>query len=100
MLKPPTAGLVRLGDVVWALSTSGNSPNVVEAVQAARSLEACVIGFAGKTGGKLRAFCDYCLCVDHASSDRIQEIHQLAYHLVCELVEQHFASAHQDKGSP
>ncbi len=89
-------GLVRPGDVVWALSTSGNSPNVVEAVQAARSLEACVIGFAGKTGGKLKAFCDYCLCVDHTTSDRIQEIHQLAYHLICELVEQHFVSARQD----
>jgi D-sedoheptulose 7-phosphate isomerase len=90
-------GLVRPGDVVWALSTSGNSPNVVEAVQAARTLEACVIGFAGHTGGKLRTSCDYCLCVDHASSDRIQEIHQIAYHLICELVESHFAAAPQDR---
>jgi D-sedoheptulose 7-phosphate isomerase len=90
-------GLVRAGDVVWALSTSGNSPNVVEAVHAARSLEACVIGFSGKTGGKLKPLCDHCLCVDHTSSDRIQEIHQIAYHVVCELIEQHFVSSPGNK---
>jgi D-sedoheptulose 7-phosphate isomerase len=84
-------GLVRPGDVVWALSTSGTSSNVIEAVHAARSLDACVIGFTGRTGGKLKPLCDHCLCVDHKSSDRIQEIHQIAYHLVCELVEEHFA---------
>lgn len=84
-------GLVRAGDVVWALSTSGNSANVLEAVQAARLLEASVIGFSGKTGGKLKPLCDFCLCVDHNASDRIQEIHQIAYHVVCDLVEQHFA---------
>jgi len=46
--------LVRPGDVLWALSTSGNSSNVVEAVRVARGLEACVIGFTGRVGGKLR----------------------------------------------
>ncbi len=85
--------LVRAGDVVWALSTSGNSSNVVEAVRAARTLEACVIGFTGKSGGKLKALCDHCLCVDHTSSDRIQEIHQVAYHVICDLVERHFVSS-------
>jgi D-sedoheptulose 7-phosphate isomerase len=82
-------GLVRAGDIVWALSTSGNSPNVIEAVQAARGQEAVVIGFTGQ-GGKLKPLCDHCLCVNHASSDRVQEIHQIAYHLVCDEVERHF----------
>ncbi len=82
---------VRPGDIVWALSTSGNSANVVEAAHAAQSLEAVVIGFTGRGGGKLKSACDHCLCVDHDTSDRIQEIHQLAYHMVCELVEEHFA---------
>ena len=89
--------LVRAGDVVWALSTSGNSSNVIEAVQAARAKEACVVGFTGKGGGKLRPFCDHCFCVDHTSSDRIQEIHQVAYHAVCELVERHFAASGEDR---
>lgn len=84
-------GLVRAGDVVWALSTSGNSPNVVEAVQAARLLKAMVIGFTGR-GGKLKPLCDLCLCVDHTASARIQEIHQIAYHLICDEVERHFAA--------
>ena len=84
--------LVRSGDIVWALSTSGNSSNVVEAAHTAQSLEAIVIGFTGKTGGRLKAACDLCLCVDHEASDRIQEIHQVAYHLVCQLVEEHFST--------
>ena len=85
-------GLVEAGDVVWALSTSGNSANVIEAVRAARAQEAIILGFTGQ-GGKLKALCDLCLCVNHASSDRIQEIHQVAYHLVCDEVERHFAQA-------
>ncbi len=83
--------LVRAGDVVWALSTSGNSPNVIEAVHVARALQAVIIGFTGASGGKLKPLCDYCFCVPHQDSDRIQEIHQLAYHLVCDAVEQHIA---------
>jgi D-sedoheptulose 7-phosphate isomerase len=83
--------LVRPGDVVWVLSTSGNSPNVIEAAQIARGIEACVIGFTGKSGGRLKPLCDHCFCVEHESSDRIQEVHQTAYHLICEVVEQHFA---------
>ncbi|NLX13841.1 MAG: SIS domain-containing protein [Phycisphaerales bacterium] len=83
--------LVRAGDVVWALSTSGNSPNVIEAVHVARALQAIVIGFTGASGGKLKPLCDYCLCVPHQDSDRVQEMHQLAYHLICDAVERHIA---------
>jgi D-sedoheptulose 7-phosphate isomerase len=83
--------LVRAGDVVWALSTSGDSPNVIEAAHVARAAGAVIIGFTGRTGGKLKPLCDLCLCADHESSDRIQEIHQLAYHMVCDLIEQRFA---------
>jgi hypothetical protein len=82
--------LVRPGDVVWALSTSGNSPNVIEAVLVAQGLGASIVGFTGRSGGKLKPLCDLCLCVDHTSSDRIQEIHQLAYHIICDYVEQRF----------
>jgi D-sedoheptulose 7-phosphate isomerase len=82
--------LVRPGDILWALSTSGNSPNVVEAVHVARAAEGVIIGFTGRTGGHLKPLCDYCLCADHDVSDRIQEVHQLAYHLICQGIETHF----------
>jgi len=84
--------LVQPGDMVWALSTSGMSSNIIEALQVARSQEACIVGFTGQTGGKLKPLCDHCLCVNHSASDRIQEIHQLAYHMICEAVENHFAA--------
>ena len=78
------------GDVVWVLSTSGNSPNILTAAETARSLNVTVVGFTGRSGGKLKDRCDLCFCVDHESSDRIQEIHQIAYHLICEAIERHF----------
>ncbi len=83
---------VRPGDVVWALSTSGESGNVLSAAREARQRRAVVIGFAGRSGGRLRAECDICLCVDHDVSWRIQEVHQLAYHIICDLVEEAFTA--------
>jgi len=83
--------MVGPGDVVWALSTSGESRNVLHAVRRARRRQALVIGFTGRDGGSLRGECDLCLCVDHHASARIQEVHQLAYHLICDLVEQALA---------
>jgi D-sedoheptulose 7-phosphate isomerase len=82
--------LVRAGDVVWALSVSGTSPNVIAAVQAARALDATVIGFTSRRGDTLAEYCAHCLRVDHSESDRVQETHMLAYHLICERVERHF----------
>jgi len=79
--------LVTNRDIVWALSVSGKSPNVLRAVEAARKLGAFVIGFTGKSGDKLAGLCDLCLRVDHTSSDRVQEVHQLVYHLICERIE-------------
>ncbi|MCG3129161.1 MAG: Phosphoheptose isomerase [Phycisphaerae bacterium] len=80
-------GLVRKGDVVWALSTSGNSPNVLAALRAARAQGAITIGFSGHSGGGMVPWCDLILRVPHASSDRVQEAHQIAYHYVCERIE-------------
>ncbi len=79
--------LVAPRDVLWALSTSGNSPNVLAAVKAARELGAKVLGFSGGRGGALAALCDVLLLVPHENSDRIQEGHALAYHYLCERVE-------------
>ena len=82
--------LVREGDVVWALSVSGSSPNIIKAVKAAKRQAAKVIGFTGKEGTELRALCDVCLMAEHTDSDRVQEVHQLAYHIVCGMIEDEF----------
>jgi D-sedoheptulose 7-phosphate isomerase len=82
--------LVRPGDVLWAFSTSGSSPNVLRAVEAARCQGARVIAFTGRAHSKLQASADLCLCAEAALTARSQEIHQLAYHIICDLVEQCF----------
>ena len=74
-------------DVVWALSVSGRSPNVLRAMEAARRIGATTVGFTGRAGVRLKQLCDLCFQVDHDQSDRVQETHQLAYHLICDHVE-------------
>lgn len=83
--------LVGEKDVVWALSVSGRSPNVLRAMESAKSKGAGRIGFTGRNGGLLKEWCDLCFVVDHTDSDRVQEVHQLAYHLICDTIERHFA---------
>ena len=83
--------LVTKRDIVWALSVSGTSPNVINAVEAARSCGAAIHGFSGRTGGRLKEFCDLCFLADHEMSDRVQEAHVLAYHLICDKIERHYA---------
>lgn len=78
------------GDAVWALSVSGTSPNVIAAVARAREIGATVIGFTGQSGGRLAEYCHHCLRVDHLVTPRVQEVHELAYHLVCHRIEQAF----------
>lgn len=75
------------GDVAWALSTSGNSANVVKAAELVRQRGNPLIGFTGATGGKLAALCTHLFRVPHESSDRIQEGHMVAYHFLCECIE-------------
>jgi D-sedoheptulose 7-phosphate isomerase len=80
--------LVQPGDVVWALSTSGDSVNVLAAARAAAARGAILIGFTGQCGGKLAGSCTHLLRAPHTSSDRVQEAHGLAYHYICERVEE------------
>lgn len=79
--------LVTKLDVVWALSVSGTSPNVIAALRSAKAIGATVIGFTGRSGGMFGDLCDLCFRADHDASDRVQEMHQLAYHLVCDRIE-------------
>jgi D-sedoheptulose 7-phosphate isomerase len=82
--------LVKKGDVFWAISTSGASANVLAAVKIARHKGASVIAFTGKENSPLERLSDICFCASNKSTARSQEIHQLAYHIICKLVESQF----------
>jgi D-sedoheptulose 7-phosphate isomerase len=78
----------RKGDVVLALSTSGGSPNVVRAVEAAKSLGMHAFAFSGKRGGPLAEAADIAVVVPHDDFARIQEVHMTLGHVLCGLVEE------------
>ena len=82
--------LVGEGDVLLALSTSGNSPNVLRAVEAARVRGAVTLGFSGRDGGKLMELADICLVAASDLSPRIQELHITCGHILCQLVESRY----------
>ena len=82
----------RPGDVLLAISTSGNSPNILRAIEAARQSKVSVIGLTGETGGKMRSVCDLCLCVPTKSTPRMQEMHITIGHTICELLEERLAA--------
>jgi len=82
--------LVREGDILWAISTSGKSANVIAAAALAKKKGACVLAFTGRADSKLEQIADICFCADDKSTARSQEIHQVAYHIICDLVERSF----------
>jgi len=82
--------LVGKDDILWAFSTSGTSANVIAAVKLAKEKDAYIIAFTGRNKSKLEEMADICFCADAESTARSQEIHQLAYHIVCDLVELNF----------
>jgi D-sedoheptulose 7-phosphate isomerase len=79
--------LAEPGDFVLLLSTSGNSPSILEAARAAKAKGAATAGMTGAGGGALRAAVDCCLCVEAAEACRVQECHGAAIHAICEVVE-------------
>jgi len=76
------------GDVAIGISTSGNSPNVLRAFEAARAKRMTTVGLTGAEGGKLRPLADYCLRIPAEQTARIQEAHILVGHILCEIVEE------------
>jgi len=84
----PLRAMAKPGDVAVAISTSGNSPNVLKAAQAARELGLPVLGLSGESGGKLKALCDVCLCVPSKTVARIQEAHIAVIQILCGIVEE------------
>ena len=80
-------GLAKAGDVLFAYSTSGNSANIVKALQMARELQVATVGLTGASEGRMTPFCDQLLRVPSSCVPRIQEGHLLMGHTICELVE-------------
>jgi D-sedoheptulose 7-phosphate isomerase len=80
-------GLGRRGDILLAISTSGRSPNILRALEAARALEMTSIGFTSQKGATMAALCDLALVVPSEVTQLIQQVHMTAAHIICELVE-------------
>jgi D-sedoheptulose 7-phosphate isomerase len=83
-------GLARQGDVLVAFSTSGGSPSILKALEAARQRGVAAVALLGKGGGAARELADHAIVVPSANSARIQEIHGLILHAICEEVEGRF----------
>lgn len=83
-------GLGKNGDILVGLSTSGNSLNIVQALEMARSKNMVTIGFTGITGGEMKPFSDYLLNAPGTDTPRIQECHMLMGHIICQLVEENY----------
>jgi len=76
------------GDILVGISTSGNSPNVVKAIQKAKELGMKTVGFTGKNGGNMRDICDIMICAPSDDTPRVQEVHILVGHIICQMIEQ------------
>ncbi|MDX1940119.1 MAG: D-sedoheptulose 7-phosphate isomerase [Saprospiraceae bacterium] len=77
----------RKGDVLFAMSTSGNSENIIRAIKDAKKIKMIVIGMTGESGGKMRDLCDFLINIPSHDTPRIQECHMMLGHLICELIE-------------
>jgi len=82
--------LAKEQDVLLAISTSGNSKNVVNAAKAARATGCKVIALTGEGGGKLREISHICICAPETETFKIQELHLPIYHYLCAKIEEHF----------
>ena len=79
--------LAKPGDIVWGISTSGNSKNVLAALKTARELGASTMALTGQGGGAIAEYADVLLAVPLSMTARIQEVHTVTYHIICEAVE-------------
>lgn len=79
--------LGRKGDVIIGITTSGNSNNVIQAMVQSHNQELVCIGLLGKGGGKIKNLCDYSLVVPSNTTARIQEVHIMVGHILCDLIE-------------
>lgn len=80
----------RRGDLFIGISTSGNSSNVIRALEACAGLGIATVGWTGEGGGRMAELCDICLRVPSSKTPRIQECHIMIGHIVCSIIEDHF----------
>ncbi|AYJ87126.1 SIS domain-containing protein [Sphingomonas paeninsulae] len=85
--------LAQPDDVVWGISTSGNSTNVMRAFEAAHAIGATTLGLLGRSGGKLAAMSDFSIVVPLEHTDQIQSAHQIVYHAICAYLDTVFQPA-------
>ncbi len=86
--------LAKPGDIVWGISTSGNSRNVVRAFEAAREIGSTTFGLLGRDGGALAGLSDIALVVRLEATDQIQSAHMIIYHALCEYLDEAFGPSH------
>ena len=79
--------MMKTDDILWAFSTSGCSVNIIKAAEKAKEKGARVIAFTGKTNSQLEDVSDICLCAASSYTSTSQEIHMLAYHIICNLID-------------
>ena len=84
--------LAKPNDIVVGISTSGNSDNIIKAIKKAQNIGVKTIGFLGKDGGKMAPLVDIALTISSFDTPRVQEMHILAGHIICEIVEKYFFS--------
>jgi D-sedoheptulose 7-phosphate isomerase len=84
-------GIGQAGDILFAISTSGNSKNVLRAIEAARDKSIRTIGLTGQSGGLMRQLCDICICVPSERTNHIQEMHIAVGHMICGAVERNLS---------
>ncbi len=83
-------GITQKGDVLVGLSTSGNSPNILKAFEAAREKGVITVAFTGESGGAMKPFSDFLINIPSKDTPRIQESHILLGHIICQLVEEQY----------
>lgn len=89
--------IVSKGDIILAISTSGNSPNIIKGVQTAKERGGIIIGLTGSNSGKLDSLADYILKVPGNSTPQIQEGHRVIIHIICELIEKNLSSTNSNR---
>lgn len=90
-----TYALGKQSDGLLAISTSGNSENILNAVRVARAKCMKVLGLTGHSGGALKALCDVCVCAPEDETYKIQELHLPIYHCWCRMIEEHFFGSNE-----
>ncbi len=92
--------LGQAGDVLLGISTSGNSPNVLRALELSRKLGIVTIGLTGETGGKMTPLCDYALLIPSRVTMYVQQVHLALEHSFCAMVEELYLAAGKHAGTP